>query len=1155
MSGDIGTGEGGGAPPPLQENRLWVAVGIVLVAWAAYLTYVAAGTAQPLRDVLENTFRSAQGFVEKSFLTLGWLVGLLTAVLKDRWPAVAASANVDLVLNLLLMVAGGLMTLLFGLPIVALSTQVPGLVPWLFPDRPRSGARAIAFWTLVVAVSFVVLLDHALPPVFKLFGVEGDDSSSAGFFWAEIVLFAAILWIRTLVSDAASAPPAVPARPRLPAEEPKPLEPLYREYLAAGGAEAILFSESKVTEDRSAGHDEKTQPVQFKADPRLGAASTRFLEEIYKEFSLTAAEAEKIQDFLFRIAEDELENAGGHGRWSGHDAGSLRSNIIFEEPLSDLHYRLLAEAAHLAQDGGGSTLLLCPDIAYRPVRDRLRQTFGPHCPDITQTWWCQKDGPFDRSQVYSLMLVTEEGLQTHLIGEQADDFRQVLERLRLLIVVDAHRLDPSLLRLHLALLWTRAPAERVRVIVQGAPRQGVTNLYDGLFGETGRSHHPLSLRAQTRSCRHTLVFRNSRTARDALLARYAGASGERTRHYTGIDLVPLILLPVLRDGFPAVHLEPRDVRGRMRWDDLPLRFDSERWFGSRDLATLLKQVPTLSQPEFRDGSIVALIEDRFNLHDAFADLARTRLPAEMLTLVVSHAYALRDFLADRERLGHAVAGDAGLPFLPIAPRPRGGLRELALVLLLRLVTRPGGDGAAAAPGLTRTLAAAYFQRLGNPALLRAFAFSPTRSGIQALLASQFPEETFEIEKDRSIAGARGPDPSLVRHASFADDVRYLCRNHTRLPASVGAYVPLIRSGVGHSMVGWAPRDDYGLSFAEGTPALVNGRYFKVMNVTRDSTFVESLDNLNAHFPSIQGDVVLRFCRLYTLTLTASTAVLAESPQREMIRPGLQRIHAFLCLPVARATMAYQVMDSLEPSRRGGMAGVTRELDRAAQVRRVHPSVHAAAIRFEIEGMDGLGGEATARVAFTLAALLNDLLECLFPGLGHRLAVLSPQAGPAVTALLKQRDAVAQFLVLRYPRLVPGAPEDLSAPPAPPGTVQEALGLLLCSADPSAAASAGAAVPPEAGPEAGEDAADTMTIDLLVVEDWPGDLGVARAVHDYHATVLRALQQFTAWLASTPDTATRFYGFGSDRLPEVFDFAAAAEVVTAVTGNAGGGEKQ
>lgn len=206
-------------------------------------------------------------------------------------------------------------------------------------------------------------------------------------------------------------------------------------------------------------------------------------------------------------------------------------------------------------------------------------------------------------------------------------------------------------------------------------------------------------------------------------------------------------------------------------------------------------------------------------------------------------------------------------------------------------------------------------------------------------------------------------------------------------------------------------------------------------------------------------------------------------------------------------------------------------------------------------MDGLGGEATARVAFTLAALLNDLLECLFPGLGHRLAVLSPQAGPAVTALLKQRDAVAQFLVLRYPRLVPGAPEDLSAPPAPPGTVQEALGLLLCSADPSAAASAGAAVPPEAGPEAGEDAADTMTIDLLVVEDWPGDLGVARAVHDYHATVLRALQQFTAWLASTPDTATRFYGFGSDRLPEVFDFAAAAEVVTAVTGNAGGGEKQ
>ncbi|CAO3409862.1 hypothetical protein [Azospirillum largimobile] len=1108
-------------PPPARMRERWwtnralIPAAVVAAAAAGWLSYEVTSRDIPPLNALGMISRTGQG----TLAVMGFVAGV--ALHSARWIIARTGLSpagayfwLDVVLNMAVAAAAAGPAAL----VLSLFWWFPGIRPRneFEAMRPRSGARAVTRQILVTTILFILLI-HAVQALANWFGDDGAFERTIGFFWGGILLMALVFWARTPGGVAAKRLRG-PAG-AVPASVSAALPKLFQAYVKAGAGKGLLFSDERQVGDLSSARRTRGG---FVPSERLGAALDRFVQRTSDEMRLSADEARRLEQFLVAIGRNDI------ARIAGQDRPNV--NVYFEEPLGELHFRALAETVSLSQDEGGATLVLCPDLAYGWVKRSLWRVFGEHCTDVTQTWWGQDDGKFDPTTIPSLLLVTHEGLQQHILGRSAADFDRVLERLRLIVLIDVHRFDPSLLHQHLALLWMRVPAERVRVIAQGAPRAAARDLHEDLFRATGRTWQEASLRSEAATKLYTLVWDRTRAARDALLNGVV-ANGDRD----GIDLVPLLLLPALRLGNDCVYLDAWERKEEVRWGELEDRLQG---------GVSISKVRTEQQPVFGREPTVALIEDRGNLHDSLLNLYQAQLPAEFLVLVASHAYPLRDFLLDPERMNRAIQGSSNSPFHPIAPRPRGGLRELALVVLLRLLSPPAAGRNSRAAVLTRMEAARHFDALGNPALLRAFKVSPTRHGIETLLKIQFPSERLTVEMDRRQADQTSATPSLASGSDVDDDVRYFCAGHSQLPEAMKPFIPLTDGGVNKQEVGWVARDDHGLAFVAGTAILVRGRHYLVTRVSNAEVAVQAFTDLRGRF-HVGGSVGFRFWRLYRLLFDERT-VLAEAPRREWI--GIGRTAMLFHAPLERATVGYEVTDTL-----GGTArpdAMTVRLNGDSMVRRDLQSVNVAAFRYHVTQADGTD---PSRIAFTLAALLGDLLETLFPALGHRVAVLSPQAGPVVERLQARSrdDKLAEVLLQRYPRMTASPSSGYDAPPVPAADVQDAVGRLIDGAGIVGADMRSGVSGPNAGPNGGEGG---CCIDLLVVEDWPADLGVARAVYAYSAQVERALALFATWLAGKAEEETLFYRFGTDRLPDAFDFQGAAHIAQAAANMRAGGEE-
>ncbi len=1106
-------------PPPAasMRQRWWTSRALIPAAVAAaavagWLSYEVTRRGVAPVNALDAIRRTGQS----ALAVIGFVAGV--ALHAARWLIARTGLNpagayfwLDIVLNMAVVAAAAGPAFL----VLLLFWWVPGIRPRneFEAMRPRSGARAVTRKILVAAILFVLLI-HAVQGLAIWFGDDAALDRTVGFFWGGILLMALVFWARTPGNMAAKRlPVSAGAGNFRPATA---LPKLFQAYVRAGEGQGLLFSDERQFGDLSS---VRRTAGRFVPSERVGAALGRFVQRTSEELRLSVDEARRLEQFLVAIGRNDIARMAGQER--------PNVNVYFEEPLGELHVRALAETVSLAQDEGGATLVLCPDIAYGWVKKSLWRVFREHCTDVTQTWWGQDDGTFDPTTIPSLLLVTHEGLQQHILGRSAADFDRVLERLRLIVLIDAHRFDPSLLHQHLALLWMRVPAERVRVIAQGAPRAEARNLHVDLFRATGRTWQEASLRSEAATKLYTLVWDRTHAARDALLNGVV-ASGDRH----GIDLVPLLLLPALRLGSESVYLDAWEWKEEARWAELEDRLQGD---------VSISKVRTEQQPAFGREPTVALIEDRGNLHDSLLNLYQAQLPAEFLVLVASHAYPLRDFLLDPERMNRAIQGSSNSPFHPIAPRPRGGLRELALVVLLRLLSPPAAGRNSRAAALTRMEAARHFDALGNPALLRAFKVSPTRHGIETLLNIQFPGEPLTVEMDRRHADRAAGIPSLASGGDLDDDVRYFCAGHSQIPEAMKPFVPLTDGGISQKEIGWVARDDHGLAFVAGTAILVRGRHYLVMRVSNAEVEVQAFNDPRGRF-HVGGSVGFRFWRLYRLLFDERT-ILAEAPRQEST--GIGRTAMLFHAPMERATVGYEVTDTLGGTRRPD--AMTVRLEGNSMVRRDHQSVNVAAFRYHVPQADGAD---PSRIAFTLAALLGDLLETLFPALGHRIAVLSPQAETIVGQLQARSrdDKLAEVLLQRYPRMIGWTQFGYDAPPASAAEVQEAVGRLIAGAD-----NTGTDMRSGGSPAPGE-GDEGCRIDLLVVEDWPADLGVARAVHAYSARIERALALFAIWLAEKAEEETLYYRFGTDRLPDAFDFQGAARIAQAAANmRSGGGE--
>lgn len=961
---------------------------------------------------------------------------------------------------------------------------VPGAAAHAHPSPPRSGARAAALAMLAGVCCFAGLL--AVGRMAEL------DLPKVGPIWSGALLAALILVLRT--RDLPRPPSATGVAIGLMATGLPSLRLLYERYSKVGADGGLLDWEEMKPKARA-------------------------------EDAMAARDA-AVQEATRLLAPNPM-------RPVSPAAESRGRNVLLTGPLNEGHCEIIRRTAAMAQGEGGAVLVLCPTQALEEVVALLEDGARAHAFDVAAGWWTQRDGELAPNRLYSMLITGEDGLQRHLLSRREPVVVRTLERIRFIVALEFHRFDLPILRLQMLVLFAIVPAQRVRVLVQTADRAALDDVLD-LFEPTERQWHRVAFPGAAGTT-YRVVFGDGaasrRQALESLLGRHAGAlpaAGE------AVDTLPLLAVAAARAATDLIQLTGTDLPDQGSWIKAEALRVAAAEPGSRALSAQPRSVPPL-QPHPRT---VVAVRDPGNLVQAVDDLAAAGDADEALALVVAADYPLRDFLVDQFRQ-EAKSRNAGWRqvFRPLVPWPRIALAEVARTILARLVAEGrAGIGRAEIDGILRR---------ADAELLRARRIAPTPPGLQRLFDFVFGAG-FKLE--------RVPDDDPAASGRRADDDRVRLPEAAAALARLGSLAP-IRGQHDGEPLGWIARGDAGLAYAPGTLVLAAGRYHEVLTLPgpEGAVRVRSAVNAagNAH---VEGAVRYRFQRHYRIDFegganAAEPGAGAQLPGVRIGSPTIQRHEKLRRVvgqgrtDVRRRTVGHFQYDRVRPAAPNGRR-YTR-VDYNHPVAAEHGSAAFLILRIEID--DPPGDRDLTRLACTLQACLADVILTLLPEIGHRIAVLSPQARnfrlPTETADSGARQTAggaaaspgpaaavdADFLSAWYGQLdlmemVPSRELIASEPHA-------AVRDLSPTLEPTIAAFLG--VPPAAG---------RRPIDLVVVEDWGSDLGVVRILSTQFASVERALLAWLDWLAANAGRPDLHYRFDRRELPPQFDFAAAAALI-------------
>lgn len=819
-------------------------------------------------------------------------------------------------------------------------------------------------------------------------------------------------------------------------------------------------------------------------------------------------------------------------------------NIAVLEPLGDIHFAFFVEIISAVQDRGQSVIVVVPDVSAARVAAELKQAFSQHCGILTQSKWTDIDDGEARnkssSSLENLLIVTDEKLTEVLSGPNNASFGPELERAGLLLLFDAHLFDLSQLRVDIAILLRKTPHSRLRVVVHAAFWRGMKAAMDEMVSATGRPMSRIEFDAAGDQPMRALVFRNDQQARDALLAaffpNFDRPRSFRMAHRQGLEPLPLVAHSALRGDYSIrsghLHLiDPEAADFSDRWQSAAFRTVGAGSPAGSDEARLsamdrLEDVHDGKriQPDPDSTAPLLLAQDRSNLIGLLATLKAARGHIARTAIIACEPYPMRDFLVDLAREG---AFDDGR-YLPIAPRPQGGLRELARLVFSRLVpatsekVRPS-----ATAGLPRGEAEVLFRDFRRRTNRTAGGHSPTRRGLKGLLDSQFATSQggFMVEERR--ARLLSPPPMLGAASPIDDEAVYICTNAQDRAAAMSPFIGLFKAGGAGNLVriGWVPRDDFGLAYAAGTVLGIpmTQEKFQIASIDDEGVTLRRLADASAdgNARSIERMV---FCRAYALHLDDPDARALDVDVRHDTA-DLRLGWIQLVLPMQRLTyntIREHVLAGESPP--GPM-----DLAEGDQSRRPPSPCVANVLRLLAPAADSA---LSAKTAFMLQVALSDLIFTLFPWMAHRIAVISPQAAGAFAELLSCPNDLEQNVAARYPRfaaLVDGAV----------GTDPEDGQRMTDMLDPLILKCWGAGRHP---PIAGQ---DQQVIDIYVIEDWPSDLGVCEALRDRELGVLPILREYLGWLEANKDRTDLYHRFGSKKLLDVFAYADAAALLRTI----------
>ena len=194
----------------------------------------------------------------------------------------------------------------------------------------------------------------------------------------------------------------------------------------------------------------------------------------------------------------------------------------------------------------------------------------------------------------------------------------------------------------------------------------------------------------------------------------------------------------------------------------------------------------------------------------------------------------------------------------------------------------------------------------------------------------------------------------------------------------------VRDGASGEFLFELPKADIGLVCGPGIPFYHDGRHYKGRSLEGDVLTVEAERHSRLRYV---------FEHRYALQFGPEALALERPGPERAVRPRGTLLRWHLRGEFVRTTARYSATDEVRRPLADALAPAWYDFDEQTRTQRVQDAESILPIRFELTPDTTAGPEDLARsaLAFTLAATLKDVVFSQFPGLGHRIAVASPDA--------------------------------------------------------------------------------------------------------------------------------------------------------------------
>jgi hypothetical protein len=553
--------------------------------------------------------------------------------------------------------------------------------------------------------------------------------------------------------------------------------------------------------------------------------------------------------------------------------------------------------------------------------------------------------------------------------------------------------------------------------------------------------------------------------------------------------------------------------------------------GEAALADWVRDLPVVQIAPPSGKSPLAVIDDRWNLADAVSCGTAEEQAQEAMTVVTVGGYPTSRFLLAqlREATGGAARGPGGRRqaldafsnrFGSIMPAPGDGPAELMLMTVREL------DVARRTSNWVNQDRLRHLWSNANTAVLEQLRIRVGAAGLRQL---------FQVASSRVLQG------NEIDQSREGDMSR---RFRLRSAAAQGALtLDMLRVHIGNPVERFLPAADHGLSYAQGTRMVIDGNVHKVASVDTQARQVR-LDIANTT-AAPRTDFVRDYAS--PVFMGSDSLFAAEAPSLSV---EVQQPYAMVLgyVPFARRTRAAMEWstDAAPFSATESPRIVDCSIDSALRLRRIaclNLLTAGAAAQPRGRSQPSAPDQAvSARVAFTLACTLNDVVATLFPMQAHRIAILHGPLPPGAGALPQpqpgREDRVLAYALARQPRLVPlwdsGRTDAAPGMPDLQRRMADEGRKFAATFMQKARRNTDAAIP-------------DSRLSLFLVEDSDHDLGVATAfAAQFRERVLPFWADYLQWCDKEPvKGATHPYGFGTGEIPQTFDFAEAAQIVKAM----------